>query len=84
MSWHYSQWFWRLQKFRNRTLHQDLVKAKQDIDTVLNDALTKWEITKEKFNSMCTKGEGPGKFYQLFKVHKTHNPTDLPQGSKFY
>jgi hypothetical protein len=29
---------------------------------------------------MCTKDKGPGKFYQLFKVHKEHNASNLPPG----
>ena len=45
-----------------------------------NEALCKQEITLKEFNAMITKEKGPGKFYQLFKVHKAHNPPNLPQG----
>ena len=29
---------------------------------------------------MNPNGKNPGKFYQLFKVHKKHNPPELPPG----
>jgi hypothetical protein len=46
----------------------------------LKIALAKNEISKDEFNAMCTTDKGPGKFYQLFKVHKEHNPNKLPPG----
>jgi hypothetical protein len=59
---------------------KDLDKAKREIDKVLNEALVKQEITQKEFNAITTKEKGPGKFYQLFKVQKAHDPPNLPQG----
>jgi hypothetical protein len=52
----------------------ELDKAKKEIDKTLNEALLKEEITQKEFNAMTTKDKGPGKFYQLFKIHKAHDP----------
>ena len=56
---------------------KDLDLAKKEIDTLLNSAATKNDLSKDEFNAMCTKDRGPGKFYQLFKVHKPHKDQDL-------
>jgi non-homologous end joining protein Ku len=59
---------------------KDLDKAKDEIETVLRRALNKGEISKNEFNAMVPREKGPGKFYQIFKVHKKHDPPNLPQG----
>jgi hypothetical protein len=40
----------------------------------------KKHLHKMKFNAICTTDKGPGNFYQLFKVHKEHDKTELPPG----
>ena len=37
-------------------------------------------ITKEEYEAMSPKDKKPGKFYELFKVHKEHTPPNLPPG----
>ena len=59
---------------------KDLDAAKNEIDSTLKSALAKNELSKDEFNAMSTGDKGPGKFYQLFKVHKEHNPNELPPG----
>jgi hypothetical protein len=59
---------------------KDLESAKQETESTLKSALAKNEISKDEFNAMFTSDKGPGKFYQLFKVHKEHNPNQLPPG----
>ena len=50
----------------------DLGSAKDEILDVLKTALKDGLITKEEFNHMDPSNKGPGKFYELFKVHKKH------------
>jgi hypothetical protein len=57
-----------------------LEKSKKDIEKTLKTALNMEQITKHEFEEMMPKEKGPGKMYQLFKVHKTHNPPKLPPG----
>jgi hypothetical protein len=54
---------------------RDLEAAKKEIDSTLKKALAQNEISQSEFIAMCTTDKGPGKFYQLFKVHKEHDKT---------
>ena len=58
----------------------DLNLAKQEIDAVLKSVFNREEISKSELEAMLTKDKGPGKFYQIFKVHKKHTPPSLPPG----
>jgi formamidopyrimidine-DNA glycosylase len=58
----------------------NLVTAKKEIDTVLKSALNRGDISKKEFEAMSTKDKEPGKFYQIYKVHKEHKPPNLPPG----
>jgi hypothetical protein len=51
-----------------------LEHAINKIDTTLKTALTKQEISSNEYKAMCTTDKEPGKFYQLFKFHKSHTP----------
>ena len=44
----------------------------------MNVALKAGFITEDERKSMSAKEKGPSKFYQLFKVHKTHSFPELP------
>jgi hypothetical protein len=57
---------------------KDLALAKKEIDIALDSAAAKGELTKDELNAMYTKDKGPGKYYQLFKVHKEHESNCLP------
>ena len=35
-------------------------------------------ISKDEYEVMDPSEKGPGKFYELFKVHKEHNPGETP------
>ena len=37
-------------------------------------------LTKEEYEAMSQLDKKPGKFYDLFKVHKEHTPPNLPLG----
>ena len=57
-----------------------LEKAKQDIDDTLTEALKSDIISKPEFDAMSAKDKKPGKFYQLFKIHKKFEEPNLPPG----
>jgi hypothetical protein len=57
-----------------------LEEAKLKINTEVNNAFTWVEHSRDDFNKMLTTEKDPRKFYQIFKVHKAHNPPDLPSG----
>jgi hypothetical protein len=46
----------------------------------LKGAFERKEISTQEFEAMSTDEKGPGKLYQLYKVHKKHNPPELPPG----
>jgi hypothetical protein len=55
-----------------------LTQAKKDIDENFTIALNAQQITKTEFDAMKASEKTPGKFYQLFKVHKEFKEPDLP------
>jgi hypothetical protein len=58
----------------------DLTKAKHDIDETLKKALNLQHITQLEHDAMTANEKTPGKFYQLFKVHKKFEEPDQPPG----
>ena len=50
----------------------DLKAARDKILDVVTSAYKDGLLTKDEFNAMNPTDKGPGKFYELFKVHKTH------------
>jgi hypothetical protein len=63
-------------KIRN----QDLEEAKSKIKETLNKAHQDQQITTSEYREMLPSEKNPGKFYQIFKVHKKHTPPNLPPG----
>jgi hypothetical protein len=59
---------------------QDLEMAKSKITNTLNSAHMAKQITTQEYNEMLPTEKNPGKFYQIFKVHKNHVPPNLPPG----
>ena len=55
-------------------------EAKEEIDKKLKQGLKDKFITNDEFKAMEAKNRNPGKFYQLFKVHKSHESPNLPPG----
>ena len=51
---------------------------KKTIKTYLITGLKTEIITNEEFTAMCPSDKGPGKFYELFKVHKDHESPYFP------
>ena len=49
-----------------------IVKAKKEIDMLIQEALANNYITTDEASAMNPYEKGPGKFYGLFKVHKKH------------
>ena len=52
--------------------------AKTKILGSLKDALEKGYINKDEFAAMDPTEKKPGKFYETFKVHKSHTPGETP------
>jgi hypothetical protein len=59
---------------------KDLDAAKSKIKNTLNSALNAQQITNQEYKEMVPTEKNPGKFYQIFKVHKKHSPPNLPPG----
>jgi hypothetical protein len=59
---------------------KDLDGAKSKIETTLKKAHLTQQISKSEYKEMSPMEKNPGKFYQTFKVHKKHNPPNLPPG----
>ena len=57
-----------------------LEEFKKAIDANLEIGHNTKQITDQEFSAMKTKDKGPGKIYKLFKVHKAHDPPNLPPG----
>jgi hypothetical protein len=53
---------------------KDLETAKSKITDTLNSAHKAKQITTQEYNEMLPTEKNPGKFYQIFKVHKSHTP----------
>ena len=56
----------------------EVEETKKQIKSVLDTAADKNFITAEELKAMLADDKNPAKFYQLFKVHKTHIPGDTP------
>ena len=50
------------------------------ISETLQTGLDKEWISKKEFMAMKPEEKSPGKFYQLFKVHKEHEARTVPPG----
>ena len=57
----------------------DILKnVKNEISNLLEEGLDNEYISKDEFEAMDPSEKGPGKFYELFKVHKEHIPGETP------
>ena len=52
--------------------------SKEKIIHILEEGFDNEIITKDEFLAMNPTDMGPAKFYELFKVHKTHQPGEAP------
>jgi hypothetical protein len=59
---------------------EKFAQAKNKIYSILNSTLNLNQITKTEYEAMLARDKQPGKFYQLFKVHKKFEEPDLPPG----
>ena len=59
---------------------KDLEVAKSKIETTLKKAHLTQQISSSEYKEMSPMEKNPGKFYQIFKVHKKHSPPNLPPG----
>ena len=50
----------------------DLKAARDQVSDVVNTAYNDGLLSKDEYNAMNPDNCGPGKFYELFKVHKSH------------
>ena len=57
---------------------QTLDTAKTEIVGVLQEALSDGIISRADLEAMDPRDKGPSQFYQLFKVHKEHEPGRAP------
>jgi hypothetical protein len=58
----------------------DLDEAKSKIQTTLKKAQLTKQISNSEYSEMSPEEKNPGKFYHIFKVHKKHDPPNLPPG----
>jgi ABC-type Zn uptake system ZnuABC Zn-binding protein ZnuA len=58
------------QPYYGKISEKYLMDAKKDIELALKKALDTKQIIKDEERAMSTKEKGPGKMYQLFKLHK--------------
>ena len=65
-------------KFLSKVNLETLHTAKTEILFTLQKALDKGYISKDKFEAMDPSEKSPGRFYELFKVHKHHEPGETP------
>ena len=56
----------------------ELNSAKAQVLDVVTSAHKDGLLTKDEFNAMNPSDKGPGKFYELFKVHKSHIEGEAP------
>ena len=59
---------------------QHVEKLTTDIQHTLDEVKTLKILSEDEFEAMSPHGKGPGKFYQTFKIHKSHDPPKLPPG----
>ena len=59
---------------------RDLNKLKQNICTILDEGKEKKILTNEEYKMMQPQDKGPGRFYQILKVHKSYPEGSLPPG----
>ena len=52
--------------------------ANTKIRNLIEEGFDNEYLNKEEFTAMDPEEKGPGKFYQLFKVHKHHTPGETP------
>ena len=58
----------------------ELKKAKSDILELLKEGKDENWLTEAEFRAMNPTELSPARFYQIFKVHKSHAPGSLPPG----
>ena len=51
---------------------------KKTIKLHLLEGLNSEIISDHEYSELCPSDKGAGKFYELFKVHKEHDPPNLP------
>ena len=56
----------------------ELLKAKKEINNLLNEGLERNIISKNEYDAMNPEDKNPGKYYQIFKIHKEHEPMKAP------
>ena len=56
----------------------ELRHAKQRIESVLSDAKEADIISNDEYEAMSPASKGPGRYYQLFKLHKPYASNELP------
>ena len=52
--------------------------AKEKIIHLIEEGFDNEIITKDEFSAMDPSDKGPAKFYEIFKVHKSHTPGKAP------
>jgi hypothetical protein len=59
---------------------RELERMKQSIVSILKEGKEKEWITRSEYKAMDPSENGPGRFYQIFKVHKEHPEGSIPPG----
>ncbi len=66
--------------YYTKITEKTLDEAKHKIDRTLKKAHHAEQISNSEMNEMLATEKNPGKFYQIFKVHKKHEKPNLPPG----
>ena len=66
--------------YYKKTTSQEFNKLKQSISAVLNIGKEREYLSNAEFKAMLPTEKGSGRFYQLFKVHKSYPEGSLPPG----
>ena len=68
------------EKYYEETTLEKLEEAKKEIKSELDAGLSQSFISEKEFSAMNPTDKGPGKFYEIYKIHKAHDPPNLPPG----
>ena len=61
-----------------KVTEESLITAKEKIVHLIEEGFDNNYISKEEFIAMDPSDKGPGKFYELFIVHKEHEAGQTP------
>jgi len=67
-----------MKPYYQKVTEESLDLAEEKIMHLIEEGLDNEYISKTEFDAMNPSEKGPGKFYELFKVHKQHEAGKVP------